>query len=103
VKTLPPGIEGVTLEDGFIKLKPGYRFVKGANGKITVNLAGRSGGVGGGSVRGTFNCECNQTGSCSVATKDGNLVCTKTTKDGCSGTCELLTIISGESQRLVAF
>jgi len=28
VKKLPVGIEGVTLEDGFIKLKPGYKFVK---------------------------------------------------------------------------
>jgi len=103
VKKLPAGIEGVTLEDGFIKLKPGYKFVKGANGTVTVNLAGRSGGVGGASIRGTFNCECDKTGSCSVATKDGNLVCTKSPKDGCSGTCELLTIISGESQSLVAF
>src|SRR5262249_3223179 len=45
VKELPNGAEGVTLADGMIKLKPRYKFVKGKNDKVTVNLMRGGGGA----------------------------------------------------------
>jgi len=100
VKELPKGLEGIVLEDGVFRLKPGYRFVKPSANTLAVALDN-----GGGNVGGTINCYCSNeegtaTGSCKVTTDRTTLVCRRGT---CDGSCELATTIDGNRVGLAIY
>jgi hypothetical protein len=100
VKELPNGAEGVTLEEGKIKLKPGYKFVKGKNDKVSVNLMR---GGGGASVGGDWSCECSsldKTNDCKASIQSGILTCIS----GASCTaCDLSVTVGKLKQAIVAY
>jgi hypothetical protein len=101
VKELPAGVDGVTLEDGFIKLKPGYKFVKEKNGRASVYLMKGGGGL---PVSGSFDCSCaskEKDGKCKLGITsdkmtcfDAALYCTR---------CELVVIVNEATTRLIEY
>jgi hypothetical protein len=96
VKRLPAHVEGVELVGGMVRVKPGFQWVKQPNGTVTVARIG--GGGGGPGISGSWSCDCtgaNATGTCSSTTSQGSLSCYKSSKDTCTGTCELTVTTRG--------
>lgn len=88
VKKLPTGLQGVQLSGNKVRVKPGYKFVKQADGSVTVSRI-KSGSGGGTGLDGKWSCNCGgplTTGSCDTITASNSLSCTKGT---CTGTCTL--------------
>ena len=52
VDKLPDEAEGLILEDGYLKLKPGYKFEEQKDGTATVAR------IAGGSTGGSVSCKC---------------------------------------------
>lgn len=100
VKELPKTLEGIVLENGHFKLKPGYKFLPQPNGTVTVGLQ-----AGGGGVSGSFDCFCSKEGggSCSATTVGGTISCSKSKTTPCSDECILRTTIGGNRTRLAIF
>jgi hypothetical protein len=100
VKELPKTIEGLTLENGVFKLKPGYKFVPQPNKTVVVALQ-----AGGSGVKGSFDCFCSKEGGggCSAKTVGGTISCAKSKEKGCSDDCILITTIDGLKSRLAIF
>src|SRR5262249_25634986 len=98
VKKLPDGVEGVTLEDGYIKLKPGYKFVKGKNDKVSVNLMKGSGP----SLDGMLGCGCYfpDGGSCKVNIYDDILICSS--QSACTY-CRLQLMVGSSKTSIIAY
>ena len=94
INKLPAGAQGVTLKNGAVRLKPGYKFVKQDNGAVTVARIRGGGGLG---IGGTWNCDCTTglgagQGTCSVTVAGIIITCLKGT---CNARCELTTTIEG--------
>jgi hypothetical protein len=100
VEKQPEGLEGVVLEDGKFKLKPGYKFLPQSNGKVGIALQ-----AGGRGVKGSFNCACLKTGGggCAILTVEGELHCSKSDEKPCSDYCSLVVIIQGLRTKLAIF
>lgn len=99
VKKLPDGLEGIVLEDGQFKLKPGYKFLPTTNNKVNIALQ-----AGGHSVKGSFDCFCpKQGGNCSAVTVGGIISCSPSKTTPCSDTCMLRTTIDGYKTKLAIF
>lgn len=99
VKKLPEALEGIALEDGQFKLKPGYKFLPSTNNRIIIALQ-----TGGHGVKGSFDCFCpKQGGSCAVITVGGTLSCAKSQTSACSDECILRTTINGNRTKLAIF
>ena len=100
VKELPTTLEGMVLEDGVFKLKPGYKFVPQPNNTVAVSL--QAGGKG---VTGSFDCFCSKEGGggCSATTVGGTISCGKSKTTPCSDDCILRTTINGNKTRLAIF
>jgi hypothetical protein len=100
VRELPKTIEGIKLENGVFRLKPGYKFVPQPNNTVAVAL--QSGGRG---VTGSFDCFCSKEGSggCSAKTVGGTISCAKSKTTPCSEDCILITTIDGLKSRLAIF
>jgi hypothetical protein len=81
VSKMPADDLGVTLKDGMVKVNPGNKFVKQADGTVTV--ARIKGGAG---IGGKWDCDCSKGGTCDTVTNGTGLSC----KGGsCTGTCTL--------------
>jgi hypothetical protein len=107
VKKLPDKVEGVMLKDDQVKLKPGYKFVKRANGTVAVAII--SGSVGLNDVGGTWACGCTAdalpkkgvpTGTCTVNFYPGGLNCSQGT---CTGTCFLAATVEGTKTNIIMY
>ncbi len=100
VKELPKTIQGLTLDNGVFKLKPGYKFVPQPNNTVAVALQ-----AGGGGVTGSFDCFCAKEGGggCSAKTVGGTISCAKSKTTPCSDDCILITTIDGNKSRLAIF
>ena len=99
VKKLPEGLEGVVLEDGQFKLKPGYKFLPPTNNKVTIALQ-----AGGHSVKGSFDCFCpKQGGTCAAVTVQGIISCQPGKATPCGDQCILRTTIEGYRTKLAIF
>jgi len=89
VKQLPASVEGVSLKDGQVKLKPGYKFVKEPNNTITV---ARMNGAG---IGGTWKCECSDKGACGVSiSPNTGLDCLT---ESCTGSCTLKVTVGDKA------
>ncbi len=99
VRELPKTLEGIVLENGVFKLKPGYKFVPQLNKTIAVGLQA------GGGVTGSFDCFCSKEGGggCSAKTVGGTISCAKSKTTPCSDDCMLITTIDGNKSRLAIF
>lgn len=100
VKKLPEGLEGIILEEGQFKLKPGYKFLPQTNSKVTIALM-----AGGHSVKGSFDCFCPKQGggSCSAVTVGGIISCQPSKTTPCGDSCMLRTTIDGYRTKLAMF
>src|SRR5581483_3508388 len=99
VKKLPDGVGGVALAEGLIRLKPGYRFVKGKNGKVSVYLMRG----GGGAIGGDWECTCSsigKTNDCKASIAGGFLTCLSGAE--CTG-CDLSVTVGKWKQAVIAF
>ncbi len=93
VEKLPEGVEGVTLEEGVVKIKPGYKFVK-RNNKVTVMRVGGGGAGGRLGVGGSWSCVCKQgAGGCSTMVEDNQIFCAPGGASACSDRCVLSIVI----------
>ncbi len=81
VSKLPTDAEGVILKDGMVKVKAGNKFVKQADGTVTV--ARIKGGAG---IGGKWDCDCSKDGSCDLVSNGTSLTCSGGT---CKGSCTL--------------
>ena len=100
VKELPKTLQGIVLENGVLKLKPGYKFVPQPNNTVKVALQ-----AGGGGVTGSFDCFCAKEGGggCSATTVGGTISCGKSKTTPCSDDCILRTTIDGVKSRLAIY
>jgi hypothetical protein len=103
VEKLPEGVEGVALEDGFVKLKPGYKFVKKNNRVTVMRVAG--GGAGGRlGVGGSWSCVCKQgDGGCSTMVEDNQIFCAPGGAPACSDRCVLSIVIKALKSQIVMY
>ena len=99
VRELPKTLQGIALENGVFKLKPGYKFVPQPNNTVAVGLQA------GGGVSGSFDCFCAKEGggSCSTTTVGGTISCGKSKTTPCSDECILRTTIDGNKTKLAIF
>jgi len=103
VKRLPNGVEGVVIKNGMVRVKPGYKFVKGEDGKVSVYLM--SGGGGGLPVSGSWDCYCTKesgsgVGTCKAVVSGDYLSCLAGA--GCSE-CKLSVIFGMSTKPIVAY
>jgi hypothetical protein len=101
VKKLPAGLVGVQLSGNRVRVKPGYTFVKQADGSVTV--ARIKGGAGGGNgAGGKWDCACVSpgTGSCDSVVANDTLSCNKGT---CSSSCALVVITTRATVRIIRY
>ena len=89
VKKLPAGVQGVTITNGVVKPKPGYKFVKQDDGTIAVARIKRGGGSGP-AVGGSWRCECSKTES------EPETSCT-------SRACTLVVTVEGLTTSVIGF
>lgn len=102
VKQVPKELEGITLEKGAFKLKPGYKFVPQPNGTVGLSLQT----AGGRGVSGTFECSCEgigHTGSCAVSIVGPYISCLKDKKKPCNKECLLDTTIGDSKLKLAIY
>jgi hypothetical protein len=99
VKGLPKKVEGIVLEKGVFRIKPGYKFIPQTDNTVAVGLKI------GGRLTGNFDCSCSKdrAGWCSITTSGGSLSCVKSKTYPCSGECQLTTTINGTATRLAIF
>ena len=89
--TSPVGAAEKQLRTTSVKLKPG----------ATARIAGGRANVRGFGVSGTFSCECQGTGTCSIATVPGKLICLKGIGGtACKDLCEMM-VVTGDSSALI--
>lgn len=100
VKELPTTVEGLVIENGIFKLKPGYKFVPQLNNTVTIALQ-----AGGKNVSGSFDCFCAKEGGggCNATTVGGTISCGKSKTTPCSDDCILRTTIGGLKTKLAIF
>lgn len=100
VRELPKTLEGITLDNGVLRLKSGYKFVPQLNNTVAVAL--QAGGAG---VKGSFDCFCSKEGGggCSAKTVGGTISCAKSKEKGCSDDCILITTVDGLKTRLAIY
>jgi hypothetical protein len=93
VKSLPTKVEGAALVGDKIQAKPGYKFVKQANGTV---VAARMGGGGGLGAEGSWSC--SSCGDCKAVISGGYLSC----QGSCTGNASCtLTITVGKLRTAV--
>ncbi len=99
VKRLPDGLEGVEIKGNAVRVKSGYKFVKQANGTVTVaRIKG-----GGNNVGGSWNCDCwSGSGGCEAYILADTISCLKS-KDGCTGSCKLSVVVKGTRTGVVIY
>jgi hypothetical protein len=84
VAKLPEGVEGVVLDKGVLKTKPGYKFVKKGKQVMVMEIA--SGGTV--NAGGGWDCTCKKEGGgCTVWTGDNRLECIR--EENCGDECVL--------------
>lgn len=103
VEKLPEGVEGVVMEKGVVKIKPGYKFVKKGN-KVTV-MRSTVGGAGGRlGVGGSWSCVCKQgTGGCSTMVQDNQIFCAPGGEPACPDTCVLSVVIKALKSEIIRY
>jgi hypothetical protein len=101
IEKLPEGAEGVVLEEGVVKAKPGYKFVKKGN-KVMVMKVGAGGGL---SLGGSWSCACNAGGEgCETFYDEGVILCRKVIgKDACAEKCVLSITIKGVKAQIIQY
>jgi hypothetical protein len=100
VEKLPEGADGVVLEKGVVKAKPGYKFVKKGN-SVMVRKAGSGGGFG---IGGSWNCNCSAGGGgCEAYSDENAIMCRKTVGSDCSDKCLLSVVIKGVKAQIVQY
>ena len=102
VKSLPKGIQGVELVANGVRVKSGFKWVKQANGAMTV-AAMRGGGGGGAGLGGSWDCSCTAKGGCKTTTSGGYLFCTEDPNNACKGECRLTVTTTGFKGGVIAF
>ena len=104
VEKLPESVEGVEMKEGFVKINPGYKFVKKGN-KVTVmrSVAG-SGGGGRLGVGGSWSCVCKQgVGGCSTMVEDNQIFCAPGGQPACSDRCVLSIVIKAAKSEIFMY
>ena len=101
---LPEGVEGVVMEEGVVKIQPGYKFVK-KNNKVTVMSKSAGTGAGGRlGVGGSWSCVCKQgDGGCSTMVEDNQIFCAPGGDPGCSDKCVLSVVIKASKSEIVRY
>jgi hypothetical protein len=107
VNELPKGLEGIVLEKGIFKLRPGYKFVNQTRNTVAVALKA------GGGLTGTFTCGCyakagsgkTPSGNCKVKTTDsqGSISCVSDESNPCNAECFLDAKVNKTASRLAIF
>ena len=103
VKKLPADLLGVRLSGNRVRVKAGYKFVKQADGSVTVARIKAGGGGGGGAgLSGKWSCDCDLpgTGSCDTVTSGNLLSCAK---GKCSSSCTLLVTTTGGNLGVIMY
>ncbi len=106
VERLPADVEGVVLEDGVVKLKAGYKFVKKDNKVTVMSLSAGTGGAGGGlGVGGSWDCVCQSTevGGCSTMIVDNQIYCAPGGQPPCGGKCALSVVIHALKTKVMRY
>jgi hypothetical protein len=99
VDRLPNGVEGVVLEKGRLKLKPGYKFTKQSGNKIAVaRIRGEGPQVGG-----TWSCDCGGDGSCQIEINGGFLMCTPAGQNPCKKGCYLDVTVGAQAKNIIIY
>lgn len=99
VEKLPEGVEGVVLEKGVVKAKPGYKFVKKGNG-VMVRKAGSGGGMG---IGGSWNCTCSAGGGGCETSYDENAIMCRKAGSECSDKCLLSVVVKGLKAQILQY
>jgi hypothetical protein len=103
VQKLPEGTEGVVMEKGVIKARPGYKFEKKDN-KVTVMSMIGGGGTGGSRVGGEWSCVCKQgVGGCSTMVQDNQIYCAPGGEPACPDKCVLSVIIKANKAEIIRY
>ena len=106
VKELPKNLEGVVIEKGVFKLKPGYEFRDATDNTVVVGLKNNGGATG------TFSCTCSylsgspkSTGDCKLVqnTETSTLSCQKANNNPCTGVCYLDVSVNKSLSRLAIY
>jgi hypothetical protein len=102
VEELPEGTEGVVLEKGIVKTKPGYKFVRKDKQVMVMRIGG--GATGGRGIGGSWNCNCEAGGAsgCEVASDDHVVYCRKT-GSACSERCVMSITIKGLKSQILQY
>jgi hypothetical protein len=105
VERLPADVEGVVLEDGAVKLKAGYKFVKKDNKVTVMSIAAGAGGSGGLGVGGSWDCVCQSTevGGCSTMIVDNQIYCAPGGQPPCGGKCALSVVIHASRTKVMRY
>src|SRR5262245_43711229 len=103
VEKLPEGAEGVVLEKGVVKAKPGYKFVT-KDKQVMVTKIGTGGAGGGRGISGGWNCNCAAGGStgCEVHSDENVVYCTKS-GSACSDKCVMSITIKGVKSQILQY
>jgi len=99
VEKLPEGAEGVVLEKGVVKAKPGYKFVKKGN-SVMVRKAGSGGGMG---IGGSWSCNCSAGGGGCETSYDENAIMCRKAGSECSDKCLLSVVVKGLKAQIVQY
>ena len=100
VEKLPEGTEGVVLEKGVVKAKPGYKFIKKGN-SVMVRSVVSGGGVG---IGGSWSCNCSAGGGgCETFYDEGAMLCRKSSGSDCSEKCLLSVVIKGLKTQILQY
>jgi len=96
LKSLPTNVEGVELVGNKVRTKSGYKFVKQANGTVTVARMAGGGGAGAGG-----SWSCSSCGNCSAVISGGYLTC----QGSCTGNaaCTLTVVVKGRATAVIAY
>lgn len=90
---------GVVLENGRIKLKPGYKFVKQPGNRLAVaRIRGAAPQTGG-----TWTCDCAESGGCQVEISGGFLTCTPAGENACKKGCYLNVTVGPEPKNIIIY
>ena len=107
VEKLPEGVEGVIMEKGVVKIRPGYKAVKKGN-KVTVIVTVMRSAVGGAGGRlgvgGSWSCVCKQgTGGCSTMVQDNQIFCAPGGEPACPDKCVLSVVINALKSEIIRY
>jgi hypothetical protein len=95
VERLPRSVHGVMLQEGALRVKPGFKFVKKGHGRFAIARRSNGGTVGLG------GCGCKGGGDCQPKYTGGIITCQPVVS--CSGSCTLALTIGGVRTDIIRY